>query len=100
MFRKKDKLPDEPGAVIKHVRSEGRDALIAFLNSIQRSDKVFEDVDDNTDLVKLGMADSLSVIQIILYLEKTYDVDLSDRGVDPAALSTIEGILELIDWEA
>ena len=100
MFHKKGQSPDEPDAVSKETRSERRDALIGFLRSIQRSDADFGQIDDNTDLVQSGLADSLAVIQIIMHLEKTYDVDLSDCGVDPAALGTIGGILDLIDREA
>ena len=87
----------ESDAAFEQVRSARRDALVAFLHSIRRSEKTLDEINDNTDLVEAGMADSLSVIQTILYLEKTYDVDLSEHGVDPAALGTIGGILELID---
>ena len=97
MLPEKGKLPDEPDAVLEQKRSERRDALIGFLRSIQRSQKTRGEIDDDTDLVESGLADSLSVIQIILYLEKTYDLDLSDLSVDPTMFGTIGGILGLID---
>lgn len=100
MFCRESELPDGSGPMNKKVRSEGRAALVSFLNSIRRNDKKIDQIDDETDLVKSGMADSLSVVRIILFLEQKYDVDLSESGVDPAALSTIGGILELIEWDA
>ena len=100
MIRQEGLSPDEPDSLSKQIRSDRRDALIAFLCSIQRSKKSLDGIDDDTNLVESGLADSLSVIQIILYLEKTYDVDLSYCGVDPTVLGTIGGILDLIDREA
>jgi len=99
MFGKESHKPDGSGPIIKKVRSEGRAALVSFLKSIRRNDKIIDQIDDDTDLVRSGLADSLSVVRIILFLEQKYDVDLSESGVDPAALSTIGGILELIDWD-
>jgi len=99
MFGKDSHKPDGSGPIIKKVRSEGKADLISLLNSIRRNDKVIDHIDDETDLVKSGLADSLSVVRIILFLEQKYDVDLSESGVDPAALRTVGGILELIDWD-
>lgn len=78
-------------------RQQRKDDLIRFLRSIHRADWPDGAIEDDTDLIGSGLADSLSMIQVILYLEKTYGIDLSDRGVDPAAFGSVADILRLVE---
>ncbi len=79
---------------------EHRARLIEFLKTIQRPDRSIQSVDDNANLVELGLADSLAVLQIISYLEETYGFEFPEQGIDTEELSSIRGILSVIDRQA
>ena len=81
-------------------RKQHKEALIRFLQSIQRPELPIEEVDDEDRLVEVGLIDSLSVLQIVIYLEETYGISFSETGVDPEELGSIASILDLIEHEA
>jgi acyl carrier protein len=64
---------------------------------IQRPDRPIEEIDDDQGLVQSGLIDSLALLQIVLYLEQTYNIDFRENGVDPAELSSVGAILGLIE---
>jgi acyl carrier protein len=68
-----------------------------FLRSIQRPNLPLDRVGVNDDLVQSGLIDSLAVVQIVAYLEETYNIDFSVRGFDPERLATMANILHFID---
>lgn len=74
-----------------------RESVLAFLGTVARPGRDPGGVSDDGDLVAAGVVDSLVVIQIILYLEQEYGVDVRSSGIDPASLTTIGGILETIE---
>jgi acyl carrier protein len=74
-------------------------SLLAFLRTIQRPEHALESVDEGTSLITAGLIDSLAVLSIVAYLETTYGIDFAETGVDPSELSSIRGILDLIDRE-
>ena len=57
MCREEGQSPDEPGAASEQVRSERRNALVAFLRSIRRSEKSLGEIDDD----RLTPIDELAV---------------------------------------
>ncbi len=74
-----------------------RDDLLAFLRTIQRPGRRLEDASDDRSLVDAGLIDSLATLEIIQYLERVHGLDLAARGLDPAEIGTISGILRLIE---
>jgi acyl carrier protein len=76
-----------------------RDGLLRFLRSIQRAGMPVECLADDARLVESGLIDSLAILQIVTYLESTYGLDFSARGVAFEDLGTIGGILRLIERE-
>ena len=70
--------------------------LITFLRTIQRPDFPLQEIDGDLSLVESGLIDSLALLQIITYLEQTYDIDFREKGVDPGDLGSVNAILELI----
>jgi len=80
-------------------RVRNREKLVAFLKSIQRPDYPQETIEDKAGLVSSGLVDSLAILQIITYLEKEYNIDFVEKGIDPGSLSSISNILDLIDRE-
>ncbi|MGH8251766.1 MAG: phosphopantetheine-binding protein [Steroidobacteraceae bacterium] len=76
-----------------------RQGLLQFLRSIQKAGLPVESLADDARLVESGLIDSLAILQIVGYLEVTYGLDFSGRGVSPEELGSIGGILRLIELE-
>ncbi len=81
------------------VPSDRRQDLLRFLRGIQRAGAPIETLRDDESLVRSGLIDSLAILQIVTYLELTYGLDFSRRGISPEELGTIGGILQVIDQE-
>lgn len=71
--------------------------LIQFLRTIQKPDKQVDNIGHNDGLVSSGLIDSLAIVQVVLYLESTYEIDFAASGFDPERLATISSILDLIE---
>lgn len=80
-------------------REEIKAGLLGFLATIQKAGRPIDSLGEQDPLVASGLIDSLAILQIVTYLETTYDIDFSIRGVDPEQLGTIGGILDLIEQE-
>lgn len=78
-------------------REQWTQDLIAFLRTIQKPNRSVDSVSATDSLVASGLIDSLAIVQIVLYLENTYDIDFSIRGLDPEQLSSISSIVDLIE---
>jgi len=81
-------------------RERSRQELIDFLRTIQRADYPHAAIDEESGLVESGLIDSLALLQIVTYLEQTYGVDFTERGIDPEDLRSVNSILDLIAREA
>lgn len=80
-------------------REERKEKLLGFLGTIQKAGRPIDNLGEGDPLVASGLIDSLAILQIVTYLETTYDIDFSLRGVDPEQLGSIGGILDLIEQE-
>lgn len=80
-------------------RGQRKQDLLTFLHTIQKAGRPIEELDEREPMVASGLIDSLAILQIVSYLESTYDIDFSVRGVDPEQLGSIGSILDLIDQE-
>jgi acyl carrier protein len=78
-------------------RDERAGVLIAFLRTIQKPGAPIDDVGDDVSLVEAGLIDSLAVLEIVGHLESTYGLDFAESGFDPSDLTTIGGILDLVE---
>ncbi len=58
-----------------------------------------ESLADDDRLVASGLIDSFAILQIVTYLETTYGMDFSIRGVSPEELGSIGNILDFIEQE-
>ena len=81
-------------------RERSRQELIDFLRTIQRADYAPAAIDEESGLVESGLIDSLALLQIVTYLEQTYGIDFTERGIDPEDLRSVNSILDLIAREA
>jgi len=80
-------------------REQRKSDLLHFLHSIQKAGLPVESLGERDRLVASGLIDSLAILQIVTYLETTYGIDFSIRGVDPEQLGAIGNILDLIEQE-
>jgi len=80
-------------------REQRRQSFIAFLRTIQKAGLPVESLSDSDKLVASGLIDSLAILQIVLYLENTYNINFSSNGFDPEQLGSIGNILDLIEQE-
>jgi acyl carrier protein len=78
-------------------RVERARALLAFLRTIQKPGAPIEQVAEDVSLVEAGLIDSLAVLEIVSHLETTYGLDFAEAGIDPGDLTSIAGILELVE---
>ena len=74
---------------------ELRRQLVAYLQTIARPGADFSTVADDTNLFDGGLLDSLSVIQIIEYLEQQYGLRFGGLGLDPRELASLAGIMRV-----
>ena len=84
---------------MNETREQRLQNLLQFLRSIQKAGLPVETLKDADRLVASGLIDSLAILQIVTYLESTYDIDFSIRGLSPEELGSIGGILDLIEQE-
>ena len=80
-------------------REQKKNDLIGFLRTIQRLDYPNGAIDENSSLIESGLIDSLALLQIVTYLEQTYNIDFREIGIDPTELRSVGSILNLIDHE-
>ncbi len=73
--------------------------MIQFLRTIQRPDSPIKEIDEGQRLVDSGLIDSLAILQIVLHLERTYNIDFREKGIDPGNLQSVGSILDLIERE-
>jgi len=81
-------------------QARAREELVTFLDSIRRPQMPVDAIADGDSLVESGLIDSLAVLEIMLYLETNYGIDFAVNGFDPAELSSIREILNLIEQRA
>lgn len=84
---------------MNETREQRRQKLLQFLRSIQKAGLPVETLKDTDRLVASGLIDSLAILQIVSYLEGTYEIDFSIRGLLPEELGSIGGILDVIEQE-
>jgi acyl carrier protein len=84
---------------MSQTRDERKENLLSFLRTIQKAGLPIESLGERERLVASGLIDSLAILQIVTYLESTYEIDFALRGIDPEQIGSISGILDLIEQE-
>lgn len=70
--------------------------LLHFVQSIHPNTCPVDALSADIPLEDVGLADSFSIIQIILHLEQQYGIDLAAAGVDPSDFRSVSAIREII----
>jgi len=82
------------------VRQRHRERVLEFLRTIQKPDRPLDTVAETDSLVESGLIDSLALLEIVAFLEEQYRIDFAAVGLEPEQLTSVSGILDLIEREA
>jgi acyl carrier protein len=82
------------------VRRRHRERVLEFLRTIQKPDRPLDTVAESDSLVESGLIDSLALLEIVAFLEEQYRIDFAAIGLEPEQLTSVSGILDLIEREA
>ncbi len=74
--------------------------MLEFLRTIQKPDRPLDTVAETDSLVESGLIDSLALLEIVAFLEEQYRIDFAAVGLEPEQLTSVSGILDLIEREA
>ena len=76
--------------------SEFNNAIIDYLKtSIPQGVEVSE-ITLETDLISAGIIDSFGIVGIVMFLEDTYGIEVSDDDIDPDIFRTVVSIASYI----
>jgi acyl carrier protein len=81
------------------VRQRHRERVLEFLRTIQKPDRPLDTVAETDSLVESSLIDSLALLEIVAFLEEQYRIDLAAVGLEPEPLTSVSGILDLIERE-
>lgn len=82
------------------MRQRHRERVLEFLRTIQKPDRPLDAVAETDSLVESGLIDSLALLEIVTFLEEQYRIDFAAIGLEPEQLTSVSGILDLIEREA
>jgi acyl carrier protein len=82
------------------VRQRHRERVLGFLRTIQKPERPLDTVAETDSLVESGLIDSLALLEIVAFLEEQYRIDFAAIGLEPEQLTSVSGILDLIEREA
>ena len=82
------------------MRQRHRERVLDFLRTIQKPDRPLDTVAETDSLVESGLIDSLALLEIVAFLEEQYRIDFAVMGLEPEQLTSVSGILDLIEREA
>ena len=82
------------------MRQRHRERVLDFLRTIQKPDRPLDTVAETDSLVESGLIDSRALLEIVAFLEEQYRIDFAAVGLEPEQLTSVSGILDLIEREA
>ena len=82
------------------MRQRHRERVLGFLRTIQKPDRPLDAVAETDSLVESGLIDSLALLEIVAFLEEQYRIDFAAIGLEPEQLTSVSGILDLIERES
>ncbi|MGH7397687.1 MAG: hypothetical protein ACRELW_09125 [Candidatus Rokuibacteriota bacterium] len=82
------------------MRQRHRERVLEFLRTIQKPDRPLDAVAETDSLVESGLIDSLALLEIVAFLEAQYRIDFATIGLEPEQLTSVSGILDLIERES
>ncbi|MEA3409012.1 MAG: acyl carrier protein [Candidatus Eisenbacteria bacterium] len=76
---------------------EIREAVLEYVidEYIDEDDDV--EMDADTALISSGIVDSFSMVSLKAFLEKKYDIKISDEDATPVAFDTVNSIVQIVE---
>ena len=76
---------------------EIREAVLEYVidEYIDEDDDV--ELDADTALISSGIVDSFSMVSLKAFLEKKYDIKISDEDATPVAFDTVNSIVQIVE---
>jgi acyl carrier protein len=59
--------------------------------------KDLNDINEDTSLITGGYIDSFSMVSVLIYIEKTFNVKISGKDATPANFDTVNKMVQLIN---
>lgn len=56
-----------------------------------------EGIEGDTNLFESGVMDSYSLVELVSFIEKTYEIDIDNSEITAPDLTTYDGIVSFID---
>ncbi len=73
-----------------------KDKIVEFLYDENLKDE-FENLDHDDSLLELGIIDSVKMMDLIEFLEKTYGINVDDDDLYPENFDSINAIAEFVE---
>ena len=73
-----------------------KEEIINILLTVNRSAVQSRELKPDDDLFKLGIIDSLTIVQVIVAIEKKYTIKISSKDINYNSFTTIESIEKLL----
>jgi len=76
-----------------------KDVILDYVRNeyLDEDDEEDVELDENTPLISSGIVDSFSMVSLKTFLEKKFDIKLSDEEATPEAFDTVSRIVELVN---
>ena len=71
--------------------------LIQILSEVNRNAMSGVALSEDEDLFKKGILDSLTIVQLIVAIEKKYSIKISGRDINYQSFTTLKSIEDLIN---
>ena len=78
-------------------RDEIRKVLLEFLDTISADDIAHLGADEDIPFEESGLIDSLSMLEIVSFLETRFSIDFSHTGIDADNVGSVAKILDLVE---
>ena len=72
-------------------------AVYEFVRGLLSEHGHSQDINDDESLILSGLPDSLAVIHIVVFLEKTFNINFAEVYFDQASFDSINQILKFIE---
>lgn len=74
-----------------------KDTILDYIRREYLDDDEDVELDEHTPLISGGIVDSFSMVSLLRFLEKKYDVSIPDEEASPEAFDTVASIIDLVN---
>ena len=76
-----------------------KDSILEYVKNeyLDEDDEDDVELDENTPLITSGIVDSFSMVSLKTFLEKKFEISLSDEDATPEAFDTVQNIVRLVE---